>query len=96
MRRTDKRTNISKRGCSSLQMFYSVKAEEVFDSYGVSRRCYGIAIVTFPKGEQTLVNSVTTNRSYAFKLARILSRCAVTPTTVHDVVYDWLCENAEL
>lgn len=79
-----------------MQMLYSVSAKKVTGDDGLPTLCYGINVIELLSGGCVSIDAITTDRRRAVELANLMSRFSVTPITAYDIVYDWLCENAEL
>ena len=73
-----------------LTLIYSVTIDEfcdasmVFESYG--------AVITVPElAEEACLRHITHRSDEIFELTSLLALYDVTPATLTDVVYDWLC-----
>lgn len=69
-----------------LALSYFVVAER--DREGVDH--YGVRVVERFSDDQTEVLDITVREGRIYELARLLLQNAVTPTTLQDVVNDWL------
>ncbi len=63
---------------------------------GGGERGYGIRIAAEPGGEQAEARELSPRREEVEALLERLVRCQVTPVTLADVAYDWLCERTSL
>ena len=78
-------TDLGRYGQRTLDYF--VTAEGEVDGYP----SYGVGIAVCENGEETMVRGITTKEDEARSLADILATNYVTPVSLGDVVYDWLC-----
>jgi hypothetical protein len=73
-------------------LVYSITIDELSDlSAGISVESYGVCISIAENGVQNVVRHITCSLEKIEKLVRLLSENSVTPVTLQDVVYDWLC-----
>ncbi len=63
---------------------------------GGGEKGYGIRIAVEPGGEQAEVRELSTQQEEVEALLGRMARCQVTPVTLADVAYDWLCERTSL
>ena len=68
--------------------------EPAFQDVGRGRR-YGVCVSDESGQERLAVNDVTGIKDTAERLVDILARNEVTPVTLYDVVYDWICSESE-
>ncbi len=54
-------------------------------------RGYGVRVTEELRGDQAEARELSSDRAEVEELLTRLFRCQVTPTTLHDVAYDWLC-----
>ena len=60
-----------------------------------SDKRYGVCVSDESGQERLAVNDVTSVRDTAERLVTILARNEVTPVSLYDVVYDWICEETD-
>lgn len=63
---------------------------------GDGEKGYGIRIAAEPGGEQAEAKELSPQREEVEALLGRMARCQVTPVTLADVAYDWLCEKTSL
>jgi hypothetical protein len=76
-----------------MTLAYSILIDEITDGSGNTLESYGIRVSALERGETTLLRHITVNRNKILELTQKLARNFVTPVTLRDVVYDWLCED---
>lgn len=77
-----------------LTLIYYMTIDELTDIMtGQEFENYGVCVCLFESGEEETIRSVTFNAKGIQALLDLLSSNLVTPVTVGDVVYDWLCAN---
>jgi len=72
-----------------LTIVYTVLTDENVEC-GHDGKCYGVRICT-SEGEAEEVHCLTSDITAIESLYDLLVDGLVTPTTLKDVVYDWLC-----
>ena len=68
---------------------YCLLVEDI-EVEGFHCESYGVLLLDTRTGQETRVRHVTVNAHRAAELLDVLSRGGVTPTTLHDVIEDWL------
>jgi len=75
-----------------LTLIYSVTIDELSEtSLCVGVESYGAAIDVKENDEELCIRHITLCSSEIFALTSLLFSNSVTPATLPDVVYDWLC-----
>lgn len=70
-----------------INLEYSLTEEEELDT-----RQYGIRATIVETGESAEVKNISVSKENVLELMENISRCSVTPCTLYDVVYDFLCK----
>ncbi len=81
------------------QKLVTEKAETLHIAYwliGDGEKGYGIRVAVEPGGEQAEARELSPRREDVEALLERMARCQVTPVTLLDVAYDWLCERTSL
>ena len=68
---------------------YGLLVEDI-EVDGFHCESYGVVITDDLTGQEERCRHVTVNAREAMELLELLSRCEVTPTTLGDVIEDWL------
>ncbi|MDR3277510.1 MAG: DUF6514 family protein [Oscillospiraceae bacterium] len=76
-----------------LTLAYSVLIDKIADCSGNMLKSYGIRVSALERGDTALLRDITVNGDKILELTQTLARNFVTPATLRDVVYDWLCED---
>lgn len=76
---------MGKRVIQKQDINYYLLAEE----YGDLGECYGVKIAC-SNGEDDSIRGITLSQSKILLLLSVLMEQSVTPTTLHDVVEDWI------
>jgi hypothetical protein len=75
-----------------LTLIYSVTVDELTNtSLNASVESYGVGVTVEESGEEVYVRHITLHSSEIFRITSCLSSNFVTPTTLTDIVEDWLC-----
>jgi len=75
-----------------LTLVYSVTIDELAGaSLAAGFESYGSSIAVKESGEEVCIRHITLRSSEIFSLTSLLSRNHVMPSTLGDVVDDWLC-----
>jgi len=75
-----------------LTLIYSVTIDELLPaSFDAGLESYGAAIGVKESGEEICIRHITLRSSEILALTSSLSSNSVTPTTLPDIIYDWLC-----
>lgn len=75
---------------ASLRFDYFVLVDQMEVNNGFVCESYGVKIAHADGGEAVLIPNITTSASRIDELMDLLTRNFVTPTTLGDVVADWL------
>lgn len=76
----------------TLTLVYSITVDALLETPpGAELESYGTSICIHESGEECSLRHITTASSEIFSLTELLSANLVTPLTLPDVVYDWLC-----
>jgi hypothetical protein len=79
-------------GGERLTLIYSVTIDELSEaSLASGLESYGASVAVKESGEEICIRHITLRSAEIFSLTSVLSRNYVTPSTLGDVVYDWLC-----
>jgi len=79
-------------GGEKLTLIYSITVDElspISSSAGIES--YGACISIQESGEELCLRHITLRSCEIFSLTSLLSSNYVTPSTLSDIVYDWLC-----
>ena len=68
--------------------YYLVSSDKNDD---IDMRQYGVGISIPERNDEELVGNITPDREKAMQLIDLVASNFVTPVTLRDVVYDWLC-----
>lgn len=75
-----------------LTLIYSVTIDELTNaSFDANVESYGAGIAIEERGEEVYIRHITLHNSEISELTSLLASNFVTPTTLLDVVEDWLC-----
>ncbi|MEL4105739.1 DUF6514 family protein [Oscillospiraceae bacterium WX1] len=73
-------------------LVYFITIEDTADKDdGICCENYGVGVTVAESGETALVSNVTFSQTDILILADLLASHLVTPTTMQDVISDWLC-----
>jgi len=79
-------------GGEKLTLIYSVSVDELTNAeLAAGVESYGAGIAIEESGEEVCIRNITPRSSEIFHLTSLLSSNFVTPSTLSDVVEDWLC-----
>ncbi len=71
---------------------YFITIDDLSDpATGIELETYGVGITLSESGETEVVSNVTFSKTGIFSLIDLLASHLVTPSTVGDIVIDWLC-----
>ena len=94
-----RRMVISKRrirtcGGVKLTLIYSVIIDELSSSsLAAGLESYGAGISIVELGEEICIRHITLRMHEIITFTKLLSSNCVTPSTLSDVVYDWICRH---
>lgn len=78
-------------GDRDCTLVYFITIDDIADAAtDLQFEFYGVGITICEEEETVLVRCVTQSSALVFELARLLHDHIVTPTTVADIVEDWL------
>ena len=91
-----RKTILAETGKQKTFVYYVTEStpEPRFNESGRGRR-FGVCVSDLSGKERIAVNDVTSIRGTAERLVDTLARNEVTPITLYDVVYDWICRETE-
>lgn len=84
--------NVGEAITEEITIVYYVTIDELTDAAtGIVLETYGVGVTIVESGESEVIPNVTFSKTGILSLINLLSHHLVTPVTLTDVVYDWLC-----
>lgn len=84
--------NVGEDIAQEITIVYYVTIDEFTDATtGIVLETYGVGVTIVESGESEIIPNVTFSKTNILTLINLLSHHLVTPVTLSDVVYDWLC-----